>query len=474
MAAKKKRIGRQTPTKSFVLPYKKSLYQEAIDLYSKTGRTAMEWQELLLKDIMAVDEDGLWVHMTVGYSIPRRNGKTEDVYMREIWGLAHGEKIIHTAHENSTSHASFEALKDLLESAGFVDKEDFTCVKALGNERITFLQSKGCIKYRTRTKVGGLGQGFDLLVIDEAQEYTESHQSTLEYTTSSSQNPQTIMLGTPPTANSRGTVFMPYRDACLAGKSEDAMWAEWSIDALAEDRTNPDLWYETNPSLGQTLPERNVRKELSLEEIDFNIQRLGLWVTYSQSSDITEPEWDALKIDTDKKPAFTGGLFAGIKYGVDNKNVSLSIAVRTADKKIFVETLDCRPISQGNGWIIDFLKNASVEKVVIDGANGQRLLAEEMKDFGVRKKPVLPRVIEVIEANAAFTQAVYSASVCHAGQPSLRQAVCNCKKRAIGTNGGFGYSSQIEEVDISLMDSAILAFWLCNSTKKKAKQKISY
>lgn len=198
MAAEKKRIGRQTPTKSFVLPYKKSLSDEAVALYSQTGRTAMEWQSLLLKDIMAVNDDGCWTHMTVGYSIPRRNGKTEDVYMREIWGLHKGEQILHTAHENSTSHASFESLVDLLNAMGYEEKKDYIKNSALGNERITMIETKGVIKYRTRTKVGGLGLGFDLLVVDEAQEYTDTHRSALEYTISSSQNPQAIMLGTPP------------------------------------------------------------------------------------------------------------------------------------------------------------------------------------------------------------------------------------------------------------------------------------
>ena len=38
------RKGRQTPTTSVVLPYDSTLGQEAVDLYEKTGRTAMEWQ----------------------------------------------------------------------------------------------------------------------------------------------------------------------------------------------------------------------------------------------------------------------------------------------------------------------------------------------------------------------------------------------------------------------------------------------
>ena len=43
-----KKIGNQLPTQSVTLPYKKSLGDEAVKIYSKTGRTAQEWQELLL------------------------------------------------------------------------------------------------------------------------------------------------------------------------------------------------------------------------------------------------------------------------------------------------------------------------------------------------------------------------------------------------------------------------------------------
>lgn len=54
----KVRKGRQTPTKSIVLPYAETRGQEAIDLYNGSGRTAQEWQELLTYDILAVNADG--------------------------------------------------------------------------------------------------------------------------------------------------------------------------------------------------------------------------------------------------------------------------------------------------------------------------------------------------------------------------------------------------------------------------------
>ena len=64
------RIGQQTPTNSYIIPYKKTLGSEAIELYNNTTRNAMEWQEIQMMDIMAVDDEGQWLHMKYGYSIP--------------------------------------------------------------------------------------------------------------------------------------------------------------------------------------------------------------------------------------------------------------------------------------------------------------------------------------------------------------------------------------------------------------------
>ena len=94
----------------------------------------------------------------------------------------------------------------MLESMGYVNDENFTTLKAKGNEEIRFVDG-GVLKFRTRTSTGGLGEGYDLLVIDEAQEYTDDQQSALKYVVTSSKNPQTVFIGTPPTTVSEGTVL---------------------------------------------------------------------------------------------------------------------------------------------------------------------------------------------------------------------------------------------------------------------------
>lgn len=219
------------------------------------------------------------------------------------------------------------------------------------------------------------------------------------------------------------------------------------------------------------MTERSIQDEVGDDKIDFNIQRLGLWIKYNQKSAIPANEWAKLKVRS--LPVLRGQLFVGIKYGNDGNNVSMSVAVRTLSKKVFVETIDCRSVRDGDQWIIGFLKQADVAAVVIDGASGQNLLAKDMKDFGL-KPPILPTVKEIISANASWEQAIYQQELRHNDQPSLTAVTTNCAKRNIGSNGGFGYKSQFDDMDISIMDSALLAHWACGNAKPKKQQLVRY
>lgn len=474
-----KRIGRQLPTRSVVIPYSETLGSEAVEIYNRSGRTALEWQTQQVYDIMAVNEDGLWVHMKYGYAVPRRNGKTEIVEIRSLWGLPHGERILYTAHRTTTSHSMWEKVVNALADAGYVEGVDFKTTKQMGLEHIEWLDgSKAVMNFRTRSSKGGLGEGYDLLIIDEAQEYTDDQASALKYVVTDSQfvhGPQTIMLGTPPTAVSSGTVFVKYRKDTLSGNSEDCGWAEWSVPTLSNAH-DVDLWYETNPSLGFFLTERKIKSELSGDpmSVDDNIQRLGLWISYNQKSAITKQEWRDLLvtgISEIRKPA---KLFIGVKYAKGSGNVSAAVAVRTGEK-IFVEAIDCRPTRAGNSWMMPYLQNDHVQSIVVDGASGQALLLEEMAAAGVKnikRRTILPKTGEVVEANSMFEQAVFEQKLCHSDQPSVEQIVSNCEHRAIGSGGGFGYASILEGADVSLLDALLLAYWACATFKEKSVQKI--
>ena len=466
------RKGNQQPTAAVVRPYRKSQGAEAAELYERTGRKLLPWQKKLLKDMLSQTGKGLWRHTKFGYSLPRRNGKNEVLSARECYGLVRrGERIMHTAHRTTATHEAWERLLDALTKMG---APVVSSNKARGSENIR-LENGGKIEFRTRTSKGGLGEGYDLRVSDEAQEYQRDQESALKYVISASQNPQTILAGTPPTPISSGTVFAKFRDDTMQGRAgENAAWVEWGVERET-DPLNKEAWYLTNPSLGVILSERAVMDETGGDRIDFNIQRLGLWLRYNQKSAISEAEWRELQEET--VPPLRGKMHVGVKYGQDGERAAMSIAVKTQDGRIFIEGIDCRPVRAGNGWITDFLRTASssVGSVTIDGASGQALLAAEMRDAGIKQPPILPTVRQIIIANAKFEQALYGRTMCHMGQASMAQAAANCEHRTIGSNGGFGYRSIKQGVDIALLDSAILAHWAASEAKDGVrKQRVGY
>lgn len=477
------RIGNQTPTQSKILPFKHTKGPEAIALYEGSGRSAIEWEGNILSAMMAVDDDGLWIHQKFGYSLPRRNGKNEVIAAREFWGLTTGERICHTAHRVSTSHAAWERLRKLLTDAGYVElgrkvkdetppAKSFHCMKALGLETIE-LTGAGVAVFRTRTVSGGLGEGFDLLVIDEAQEYTTAQQAALIYTVTDSKNPQTILCGTPPTTESAGDVFSEMRKAVLFGESYDAGWAEWSVEDEPADLMDTELWYLTNPSMGYHLDERKIRSEYDpRNKLDFIIQRLGYWYQYSLKSAISEADWR--RVEVPHRPDLEPDRFFGVKFGKNGKNGCLAVASKTKDGKIFVEAIDCIPIRSGVDWILPYAKNPNCKGITIDGEGGKADLIKMLETHKLKKLVTIPTVQDIIDANAGFEAAIFQMNLEHIDQEPLRNAVSNCAHRAIGSRGGFGFSTTNDAYEVALIESTALALWLCANYKGKSTAQIHY
>lgn len=473
-----KRRGRQTPTVGFTLPYRESKGSEAIELYQKSGRTAQEWQCNLINDMLGLTEDGLWVHSRFGFSVPRQNGKNEVISIREIYGLFNGERMLHTAHRTATSRAAWERDIMLIESIGVHEikgdcRSGYRSGKSKGQEWIEFDEKHGGgrVAFRTRSTTGGLGETYDCLIIDEAQEYQDDHESALKYTIVSSENPQTLFLGTPPTPYSSGTIFPNLRRDILTGNKKNAGWAEWSIEEKL-DCHDVDAWYQTNPSLGYTLTERAIEDEIGNDTDDFNIQRLGLWISYNQKSDISRNLWNSCLTDSIN---IVGKIAIGIKFALDGSSVSVSVAGKQEDGSTFTECFSRRLMRDGIDWIVQFLSgiDGQYTKVAIDGANGIELLSKAMQDAGL-KKPVVMNTREFIAANALFMAGLNAKTILHMEQPSVTQIATNVEKRAIGTGGGYGFKTTNLSYDITILDSMIIACWACEEFYKKSGQKASY
>jgi phage terminase large subunit-like protein len=247
-------------------------------------------------------------------------------------------------------------------------------------------------------------------------------------------------------------------------------WAEWSVDHMTNVK-DKEAWYMTSPSLGTIFTERIVQDEINGDDIDFNIQRLGLWLKYNQQSAISAPDWDALKVET--LPKFKGPLFAGVKFGRDGQNTCLSIAIKTDEGKIFVESIDCKNQRDGNELVINFLLKCTVSKILVDGASGVEGFTNQAKDQKLKGLKTATTK-DIIAASSEFERIIAAKELVHMGQPSLRQSVCNCQHRAIGSSGGYGYKTLDDDIDVSLMESLTLAVHACASAKEPKQQRVFY
>ena len=121
------------------------------------------------------------------------------------------------------------------------------------------------------------------------------------------------------------------------------------------------------------------------------------------------------------------GLWVHTKIGYpvsrrNGKNVTLSIAVKTQSDRIFIESIDCVSVRNGNRWILDF---SDIDSIAIDGANEQNILHSQIKDLKINVKVILLRVSDIINANFKWEQGIYQRKICHHNQSSLREVVTN-------------------------------------------------
>lgn len=465
----KKRYGNQKPRLDQFNDGDVWLADKTIQLMEAYGWKLLDWQKTVILRWLAVywDEDEQhwkWSNPKAGLLVPRQNGKTEIIIARIIGGMIFmDEALIYTAHSDKTVdevkrrvqnffYSAKEEIRNLLTQE--FDKEP----KSLDYIE---LRTAGRCVFRTRTRTGGLGTTNDTLILDEAQEETDAQQEALLPTISAgkSQNQQIIRAGTPPSGGGNGTVFIRIRQNVIDGKDHDTCWQEWSVELLT-DPSDEEAWYDANPSLGYHLMLMAVRNEAKDMAIDsFNKMRLG-WIAGKESKRaISDELWSQLgveKVTLEESPRYV----YCVKFAPDGSAVSLGIGIYMPNDIPHVELIERKPMSAGTSWITNWLfakapgqekkRWRMAAKLIVDGASGTQLLVEELvrTDKRISRKILTPNVKQAGAAYSGFQTAVENQQLTHFDQPALNGSIKTAKKRNIGKDGMFGYSSMNPDFQI--------------------------
>ena len=438
----------------------------------------MPWQTRLLDHWLAYDDDGRWVSPTVCLEVPRQNGKSEGVLAaRCAYGLiVLGERIIFTSHRVDAMLEFYGVLRKLLENPKlrrYVSQDDFHT--GAGRETITTSLGNS-VKFIARSKKGGRSKHSDLIVLDESQFLDQAQLASVTPTQNTAPNPQIIYAGTPPDDDegaASGYVFGGLRKDAIEGR-RDICYSEWSAKEMPKDLSERDVWYETNPSLGYIIFERNIELQLAnLEPEKFAREILGYWSpSAGKELPAIDPEvWDGSQVEAGPKPAKDERVACGVKFSPDGKVYSLSMAARSAKSGYtFIECVDRSGTARGIKGLAEWIaeRKGKVASVCIDGRSWAPTLASRLRDAGFPKSGIhIMRAGELADACGMLSAGVEEKTVTHIAQPLLRESLAASPRRPIGKDGwAFGGD------DPTPIESCAIALWGVVNTKRNPKRKM--
>lgn len=237
------------------------------------GVTLDPWQRFTFEACLG-RSGGRWSAFECALVVPRQNGKTMLLAIRELAGvLCFGERlVIHSAHEWRTVAESFRATLDLVEGSPL--RRQVVRVRRTGGEESIEFAGGGRIRFMNRSRESARGFSADLVVLDEAHALTAGQAAALLPVLSSRPDPQLWYAGAGPAPGA--WQLSRLRQRVLHGDTKRLAWLEWSADPDA-DTEDPQTWLAANPaaSAGRLSVERMAEERSSLGFDGFRAERLA-------------------------------------------------------------------------------------------------------------------------------------------------------------------------------------------------------
>lgn len=416
------------------------------------------WQRDLNRAILAKDADGLYAADTVLMSICRQAGKTYDV-----GALVFADSIkvpdtttVWTAHRFPVSRESFMALRALAstrEMLPFVDPNEIT--SAAGNECIPFRNgSRILFKARERGAIRGFTK-VRRIILDEGQILTESAMSDMAPTQNHAENPQLIIMGTPPKPTDPSEVFLGLRQEALDGTSEGLLYVEFSADPDS-DLDDRAAWAKANPSYPNRTSDRAIlRLRKLLSDDDFRREALGIFDDVNPISQaINLQQWRALgDVDTSRRPE---PVALGVEVSRDRQWSRIALAGVRPDGHHHVQLVRS---DKGTGWVATAVAELAAKwspvATVVDPGSAAGSLVPALSEAGV--EPMLLASRDVAAACGSFADAVAEGTVHHPEDRVLEVAVAAAGQRF--TAGAWIFDAADRSTDISPLRAVTFARW---------------
>jgi phage terminase large subunit-like protein len=429
---KKKLVGDLKPRLHSPWLKGKSRADEVIELAEKIGQPLLEWQKLILKDMLTIDNNNQFIKRSTLLLIARQSGKSHLARMRVLAGLfCFGEKdILMMSSNRSMALKSFNIIADIIERNDFlrVQLKNGDPKKGIrrtnGDERI-ILESGAQVEVVAATSDGARGRTADLLWIDELREVTEVAMDASKSVTLTRPNSQRLFTSNAGDAFSK--VLNDLHEQCLNHPPKSLGFYEYSAPPFC-DIWDRKAWAMANPSLGYLIPEEAIEETIATSTMEAaRTETLCQWIS-SISSPFTPGSWEDI---CDRSMEMSPGPLTIFAFDIDmsRRNAALIAGqilpdgrigvalVQTWESQISVDEL--KIAAEIKGWCDSYKP-----RVVLYDRYTTLAVAERLQKSGVMVETIVGA--EFYAACSTLKDQIDNKRVVHAGQDVLDEQMQNC------------------------------------------------
>lgn len=450
---------------------------KAAKVMQRLGFEPMPWQRYVLDVALEVDPaTGLFAYREVGLSVPRQQGKTQQILAVMVHRIMAWERqnVVYGAQNRSMAKKRWEdEFLETLDASSLHGK--YRPRKTTGNEAIIWGSTRSLLGITSNTEQAGHGPPLDLGVIDEAfaavDDRLEQAFSPAMLTKKMAQLWWASAGGT-----EKGVWLLKKRKIGRelierlweTGERPGVAYFEWfAPDHMPRD--DPATWRTCLPALGHTVDEAVIRAELEkLDPGEFDRAYLNRTRKASPPEDPNVPKakWPGL-VDAASKP--TRDVAFAIDVSQDRARASISAASLRPDGKVHMEVVAHRP---GTEWVVPaIVKLAALWKPVvvaiasvgtpagslIDDLVAAGIDVPKDKEHPQRGDLAVMRTGDIVEACGQMADAMNQGTARHIDQVPLTAAVNGARTRKNGDAWTLDRTTSLTE--ISPFCAATFARW---------------
>ncbi|MFI5755630.1 terminase large subunit domain-containing protein [Streptomyces sp. NPDC051569] len=419
---------------------------------------------------------GHFAHREVGLSVPRQQGKTQQILGVQVHRIAAWQRqnVVYAAQTRGMARQRWE--DEFAETIlGSPLAKRIRVRKSNGNEAIIWSATRSRMGITANTEKAGHGPPLDLGIIDEAFAHEDDR---LEQAFSPAMLTRAMaQLWWASAGGTEKSVWLNKKRK--AGRAHvERLWKTGQRPAVAyfewfapDDmpRDDPATWRATLPALGHTVTEAIIRAELEkLDPAEFDRAYLNRTRKATPPSDpnIPKARWPGL-VDAGSQAGPEVAI--AIDVSQDRGSSSIGVASVRTDGRVHLEVVDRRP---GTDWVVPALLklkrlwNPLVVAVAGGGSPAGSLVdalveagitVPEKKDQPHRGHLVVLRTYDLVEACGQLADAWNQGRARHLDQVPLTAAVNGARTRRVGDAWTIDRTNSL--VDAAPLVAVTIARW---------------